>query len=174
MKTVSRLIILILLETIIFWLLFKDIEPSVSIGLIILIPVVFFINLIVAALLYLVFKKGGNWYVAFLINSIIGSAIIYYVFSAGIVNHERKTMSSWSFIKGDTTYSIIIWKKTKEYDISYSLERGSSMSYLSGTYQQTDSELFLKDSSKNYILRNDYLIGFGSENDSVKLVSVVK
>jgi hypothetical protein len=127
-----------------------------------------------ATLFYYGLKKRNSWFIVFLINSIVSSLLIYHFFSSGIQNYQRKVMSRFDFNKGDTAFSITIWKKTKEYDIAYSLEKGSSSSYLNGTYQQKGSELFLKDSSRSLVLKSNYLFGLGSANDSIKLISVDK
>ena len=65
-------------------------DPSVTIGIIIFVPLAFIVNIIIAGILF-IFKRK-EYGKLFLINSIISSILMYYLFLKGILkSFELKT-----------------------------------------------------------------------------------
>src|SRR5579875_2948152 len=105
MKLWTQLLLLTVLDFVIiwFWVREQDPDPSVSIGIFLVVPLAIIVNLILAAILYFVKRKYTN---VFLINSVIAAVIMYYLFIAGIDRHQRQRYESWQFNLNDTTFRI--------------------------------------------------------------------
>jgi hypothetical protein len=145
-----------------------DPDPSVSIGIILLVPFVFVLNLIIAGVLF--FAKKKEFSRIFLINSIIASIMMFYLFGEGIDRHQNKTLESWEFNKTDTTYTLIRWKNSDKFSMTYSLRPGSSWGFWDGTYKNQNGNWILKaDSITMAIDKKDNLIGFRNPVDTIKM-----
>ena len=98
------------------WKYQMDPDPSVSIGIILLVPFVFVLNLIITGVLF--FAKEKEFSRIFLINSVIVSNMIFYLFGKGIDRHQNKRLEQWIFQKADTPFSQIRWKETNEFSMT--------------------------------------------------------
>jgi hypothetical protein len=171
LKYLIQLTVLIILDYIAirFWILRIDPDPSVSIGLLFLVPAVFVINIIVAIVLAFI-KKQYSW--LFFINSIIASIIFYFLFIDGIDRHQNKRYESWKFNLNDTTFEITLSKLDTTFNIAYRTTPGSSTGFMDGQYLAKQSEYFLTSDTVGLIIRNELLFGFRNTNDSIKLTKV--
>lgn len=170
MKTLYKILGLAVIDfgLIWFWVYQMDPDPSVSIGIILLVPFVFVLNLIIAGVLF--FAKKKEFSRIFLINSIIASIMMFYLFGEGIDRHQNKTLESWEFNKTDTTYTLIRWKNSDKFSMTYSLRPGSSWGFLDGTYKNQNGNWILKaDSITMAIDKKDNLIGFRNPVDTIKM-----
>jgi hypothetical protein len=147
-----------------------DPDPSISIGLIILIPLVLAFNLLLAGFFYLL--KNEELKRLFLVNSILASIIMYYMFINGISRHLQKELECWKFKKADTTFSLIRWKKTNNFDFEYSTQAGSSTVFLSGVYSSENAAYILTTDSTKYLIKGDCLIGFRESKDTIKVKKI--
>ena len=170
MKTLLKILGLAVIDFGLIWLCVyrMDPEPSVSIAIIYLVPFVFVINLIIAGILFLMKKK--EYLRLFIENSIIVYIIMFYLFGEGIDRHQNSQLESWEFQKADSTFSVIRWKKTDEFSMSYSLNPGSSWGFLDGTCKKENGNWILQtDTLTMKIDKNDNLIGFKHPTDTIRM-----
>ncbi|MDD2797788.1 MAG: hypothetical protein PHV20_04270 [Bacteroidales bacterium] len=172
MKTLYKILILAVIDfgLIRLWVYQMDPDPSVSIGIILLVPFVFVLNLIIAGLLF--YAKKKEYSKVFLVNSVIASVILFYLFAKGIDRHQNKRLEEWTFQKADTTFSLIRRKETNEFSITYSLNPGSSWGFLYGHCENKNEKWVLKADSITMEIDNDYLIGFRNQTDPIKMKKI--
>jgi hypothetical protein len=150
------------------WVYQLDPEPSVSIVIIYLVPFVFILNLIIAGLLF--FLKRNELSRIFLVNSVIASIMMVYLFGKGIDRHQNTRLESWVFHKADTTFSLIRWKETNEFNMDYSLTPGMSWGLLDGKCEIENGEwILITDSLIMRIDKNNMLIGFRNPTDTIRM-----
>ncbi|MHB9142211.1 MAG: hypothetical protein ACYC25_10075 [Paludibacter sp.] len=147
-------------------------DPSVTIGIIILVPLVFIINIVIAGILF-TFKRK-EYGKLFLINSIIASILMYYLFIKGIDRHLNNELESWEFVKSDKTYSINRWKNTNDFDITYSTGPNYSAGFLYGKYKQINHDWVLTADSFRLQIHENKLIGFRNESDTIQMRKIEK
>lgn len=170
MKTLYKILGLVVIDfgLIRLWVYQMDPDPSVSIGIILLVPFVFVLNLIIAVVLF--FAKKREYSKVFLINSVIASIMMFYLFGEGIDRYQNKRLEQWTFQKVDTTFSLIRWKETSEFSMTYSLNPGSSWGFLNGTCKKQNGNWILKaDSLAMTIDEKDNLIGFRNPTDTIEM-----
>lgn len=147
-----------------------DPDPSVSIGIMLFVPFVFVLNLIVAGVLYLIKKR--EYVQTFILNSIAASVIMFYLFGEGIDRHQRERLESWEFMKADTTYQVIRWKKENAFSMSYSTDPGSSTEFLHGKAEAKNGFYLLTTDSTKFLIKGNYLIGFRALTDTIQLEKI--
>ncbi|TPE46109.1 hypothetical protein [Pontibacter mangrovi] len=174
MKIFYKVLGLLIIDVVLIWFWVKkmDPDPSVSIGVLLFVPFVFTLNLIIAAILFLI--KRREYVNLFLINSIASSIIMFYLFGEGIKRHQRNRLESWEFVKADTTFQIIRWKKENEFSMSYSTDPGSSTGFLDGKCEKENEGFTLSTDSTLYRIKDNYLIGFRKANDRIKLKKIIE
>lgn len=131
MKFWIRLFLLTIIDFVVIWLWVRqgDPDPSVSIGLLLLVPFVVIINLIIAAIFYFIKRQYSLLFVA---NTIPSAILMYYLFIAGIDRHQRFRYEGWNFQIKDTAFEITHSKLDSTFSITYSTNPGSSWSYMDG------------------------------------------
>lgn len=150
------------------WVYQMNPDPSVSIGIILLVPFVFLVNLIIAGILF--YKKKKENGLLFLLNSVIASILMFYLFGKGIDRYQNNRLEQWEFKKADTTFSLIRWKETDEFSMTYSIRPGSSWGFIDGKcIKETDGWILTTDSVKMKIIANDRLVGFKNISDTIKM-----
>ena len=142
-------------------------DPSVMIGIIIFVPLAFIVNIIIAGILF-IFKRK-EYGKLFLINSIMSSILMYYLFLKGIDRHLNRELESWEFVKSGKTYSLDRWKNTNEFDITYSIGSNSSSGFLHGKCKQINHGWILTADSVSLQIHENKLIGFLNESDTVQM-----
>jgi membrane protein YdbS with pleckstrin-like domain len=170
MKLWVQLLFLTILDFIIIWLYVRQEDPdaSVSIGILLVVPLAIIINLIIAAILFVVKRRYAK---TFLINSLISAAIMYYLFVAGINRHQRLRYEGWNFKIKDTTFNILHSKLDSTFSITYSLSPGSSWSFMDGRFITKNNSYLLTTDSTTFFIRNNFLSGFRGR-DSIGLTKV--
>jgi len=142
-------------------------DPSGTIGIIILVPLVFIVNIIIAGILFILKRK--EYGKLFLINSIIASILTCHLFLKGIDRHLNNELESWEFVKSGKTYSLNRWKNTNEFDITYSTRPNSSSGFLYGKYKQINHDWILKADSFSMQIHENKLIGFLNGSDTIQM-----
>lgn len=153
-----------------FWVYKMDPDPSVSIVIVLLVPFVFVVNLVIAGIL--IFAKKREYSRVFLINSIVASILMFYLFGKGIDRNNYNALEEWTFQKADTTFSLIRWKASDEFSMDYSLNPGSSVGFWNGHYENEQGKWILKMDSITMKIDNDNLIGFRNLDDTIKMVKI--
>ena len=165
MKLWTQLLLLTIFDLIIIYFWVGEPEPSVALGILIVVPVVIIINLILAGLLYAIKRQYSK---AFLINSVISAIIMYNLFIAGIARHQRLLYEDWNFKINDTSFKIIHSKLDSTFSITYSLSPGSSWSFIDGKFIEGTNFYLLTTDSIKLKIKNNYLFGFRNK-DSIEL-----
>jgi hypothetical protein len=168
MKLWTQLLILTILDFIIICFWVGEPDPSVSIGIIIVVPFVIIINLTLAGLFY-AFKR--QYSKAFLMNSIISAIIMYNLFMAGIGRHQRMRYEGWNFIIKDTIFKITHSKLDSTFSITYSTNPGSSSSFIEGQFIDKNNFYLLTTDTTKFIIKDNFIFGF-QNNDSIKLTKI--
>ena len=160
-----------MLDIAIIWLWVKQMnpDPSVSIGVLILVPFVVILNLIIALILYFTKREFAS---IFLINSIIAGILMSYLFGKGIDRYQNDRLESWKFKLQDTNYKIIHWKLDSTFSMSESNNPGSSTSFLDGKFTTKGNEYYLTTDTTEYIIRDEYFYKFRNSTDSIKLTKI--
>ncbi|MFB9080255.1 hypothetical protein ACFFLS_11800 [Flavobacterium procerum] len=173
MKLFIKMLLLTIFDFIVIWFWVKENAPdsNVSIAIILVVPAVIIINLVVAFVLYFIIKEYSK---IFVINSFISAVLMYFLFTNGIDRHQKKIAESWKFNIKDTVFVITHWKLENTFSISESTNPGSSTSFLDGKFSKKGNGYYLTTDSKKYHMRNEYLHGFRSETDSIKLTKIEK
>ncbi len=152
-RQILKMVALLLIDCIViwFWVRQMDPDPSASIGIFLLIPIVIIVNLLAGAVL-LLFKNANAK--LFFINSIAASFIVSELFDNGIRNHQNRIYESWEFSKNDTLFKIERNKEYNEFSISYSMDNGSSTEFMTGRcIAKNDSVVLKSDSGELYIFK---------------------
>lgn len=171
MKFWVKIILLTIIDFAIIWLLVKQMnpDPSISIGILILVPFVVILNLIIALILYFTKKEFVS---LFLLNSIIAGILMFYLFGKGIDRYQNERLESWKFKLQNTTYVITHWKLENTFSMSESNNPGSSTGFLNGKFITNGNEHYLTTDTTEFIIKNGYLYKFRSERDSIKLTKI--
>jgi len=172
MKLLYKVLVLAIIGFGLIWLWIYQIDPDPSLSIVIylLVPFVFVLNLIIAGVFFYLKKKENAR--VFLVNSVTASIIMFYLFGKGIDRHQNKRIEQWSFHKADTTFSLIRWKEIDQFSLTYSLNQGSSWSLLDGNCVAENDVWILKANSLKMKIENENLIGFRSENDTIKMKKI--
>ena len=152
-----------------FWILRIDPDPSVSIGLMFLLPAVFAINIVIAIILA-VFKK--RYAGLFSLNSVIASILMYVLFMQGIDRHQNIRYESWKFNLHDTAFEITLSKLDTTFYLSYSASPGSSIVFLNGKYQTIDKKIILKTDTSQFFITDGILYDFTKNDKIIKLAKL--
>ena len=171
MKIWIRIILLTIIDFAIIWLWVKQMnpDPSVSIGILILVPFVVILNLIIALILYFMKRE---FVALFIVNSIISGIIMFYLFDKGIDRYQNNRLESWNFKLKDETYTITHWKLENTFSMSESNSPGSSAYFLEGKFIRKGDEYYLTTDSTEFIIKKGYLYKFRNKSDSIKLTKI--
>lgn len=165
--TFKGVIILALLDIAIIWLWAtnQDLDGA-EMYIYILIPFVFFINLIVGGVLF--FAKRA-YSAMFFINCIVASVITSWVFTSEMHKQANRRHDSWEFNLQDTTFRINKSNEHNEFNMSYSLDPGSSWSFMDGTCEQHKDTLLLNADSIKMFIHNGKLYNFRQSKTPITL-----
>jgi hypothetical protein len=172
MKLFLKLLLLTILDFIAIWLWVKQIDPSPSaaLGIIIVIPTVIIINLAIALILYFTKREHTK---LFVINALISAILMNYLFMKGIDRTVNRNLEMWEFNVKDTLFMITRWKLHNTFDITENNSfTGASITILDGKTIKKDNDYYLTTDSTQYKIRNGYLFGFRNTSDSIKLKKI--
>ena len=128
MKLSTKILILIFLVIVDYLLISlylrnQNLEPNIAIAIIVLVPIAFLINILIAIIFF--FIKKTSLTSIFVINAILSSIITYYSFRNEMRRQSSLELESWSFKRNDTLFELNSYKKRNKFDMSYSLSSGS-------------------------------------------------
>lgn len=169
MKLSTKILILIFLVIVDYLLISlylrnQNLEPSIAIAIIVLVPIAFLINILIAIIFF--FIKKTSLTSIFVINAIPSSSITYYSFGNEMRRQSSLELESWSFKRNDTLFELNSYKKRNEFDMSYSLSSGSSGNFLNGKYIKQQNGIILISDSIKMRIEGNKIIGFGKTNDT--------
>lgn len=170
MKMFLKIIGVTILDFLIIWIWVRLMEPdpSVAIIIIILIPIVIAVNLIIAGLLFWYKNKNSK---LFLLNTIISSLIVYWLFPMEINRRLNEQYNDYEFVLSDTTYRISLeTHSTHHFSSTYKVKtQGMTHGWIHGTYENRGDSIFLiSDSVEMYILNNK-LYNFLNRKDAIAI-----
>lgn len=151
------------------WILDLDPEPSMALGVIIIVPIVFAINLAIAGILFFIGKKEYIKY--FLINSLASSLLVVFLFEKGVNRNLDRRIDEWKFTDSEIVHTVYIWTETEDFNIDQELSSSMSKGYISGNYKLIKDgwQLTTRNDSIKMIIRNNELINFNNNNDTIHL-----
>jgi hypothetical protein len=167
-----QLIALVLLNYIAirFCVLRTDPDPSVSVGLLFLVPAVFVSNIVIAIILAVIKKKYSG---LFFINSIIAPILFYFLFIDGVDRHQNKRYEGWKFNLHDTSFEIRLSKLDTTFDFYYRTSPGSSTGFMYGRYIANKKDNYiLTTNTIEMTIKNEALFGFRDNSDSLRLTKI--
>jgi len=159
LRYIFQLFILAIVDFIVirFWLLRIDPDPSVSIGIIFLVPSVFIVNVIISIIVAFIKKEFAS---LFVINSVIASILVYVLFLQGIDRHQKKRYETWQFSLIDTTFEIRLNKIDTTFNVYYKTTNSYSVGFMEGKYTIKHNEYYLVSDSAQLKISNETLYGF--------------
>lgn len=171
MKLFIKILLLTIIDFIVIWFWVKqnDPDPSVSVGIILVVPAVILINLAIAFVLYFIKRDYTK---IFVINSFISAVLMYFLFLNGIDRHQERLVESWKFNIKDTVFEIIHWKPENAFSISESTIPGTSGTFLDGKFSTKEDVYYLTTDSTKFYIKNEYFYGFRKATDSIKLIKI--
>ena len=170
MKMLLKIIGISILDFVLIWIWVRLMEPDPSVGIliIILIPIAIFVNLFISGLLFWFKNKNSK---LFLLNTIISSLIVYWLFPMEIDRRQSDQYIDYEFIVSDTTYHITLEKyPTNEFYSNFKVKsQGMTNGWIDGTYENRgDSTFLFSDSIEMYILNNK-IYNFLNKEDGIAI-----
>ena len=95
---------------------------------------------------------------------------MYFMFQAGLDKYFHERYETWQFNVADTTFSLTRLKREDEFNITYSLQPGSSWTFLDGKCRLVGNDWVLDPDSIHMRIHDSYLIGFRTMSDTVKMI----
>ncbi len=151
-----------------FWIYEMKPDPSVSIGIVLILPILFGINLIIGLLLYFLKKPLSKLFFA---NSLICPLIFYAFWSLWFMNYHDRISERYSFEIENRNFKVSLSKTSDYFSISdmTNQRNGSTTGLFFGKYERKGDSIKLTDGeTKMYIVENK-LIGFPEKPDEIKL-----
>jgi hypothetical protein len=166
LKYLTRLLLLTILDYLLirFWILRIDPDPSVSIGILLLVPAVFLLNIFIAIVFTFIKKQYAG---LFYINTIIASILFYYIFINGINRHQHAHYETWQFNLHDTAFNITLSKRDTTFSISCSTNTSSSIEFMNRHYLANAREYILVADSKTITIKEGLLYGFDNKDSII-------
>ncbi len=167
-KSIYWLIVLTSADVISIWLFVLLFDPDKSSALLLvlfLIPVTFLFNLVVGGVLLYKKKRIG---LLFIINSLIASVLMWYIYIDGMERNDKKRFDRWEFNTNNKIYEIEIVKEKNEFYIKED-DRGFYSIIYSGKCYSDNNNIFLKADSAEMRIVEGKLIGFGNYKDTIEL-----
>ena len=155
-------------------------DPSVSIEIIFIIPLLFVFNIVAGIVVLLIEKfvlKSEQLAPAIFANSIMSPIMYYIMFSVASRKNVNDTMTTYHFSNKGNNYQLILYLKDKSYRLD--LDEGSQMyqGLFWGTYHKAKDTFYLGydhidfgDSSVKIKMYDRQLIGFPSTTGEIKLI----
>ena len=163
--------ILFITELIIAWLWIdqQDLDPSVSIGVMIVFPTALIINLILSGFSYLLKLSTTT---SFLLLAVIFPFIASHLFLREIERDVAKNNDAWVFNIQDTTFDISNSIDHNLFGITYSLSRGFSVGTHFGSSNMINDTLYLYSDSSTMYIHNGQLYNFRNDSSSIVLKQI--
>ena len=145
------------------WIYGMNPDPSISIGIVLIAPLLFGINLIIGLVLFFLKKPLSN---LFFLNSIICPLIFYALWKLWFLNYHERNNTEYKFILNDIVYELNIKKKTEYFYLSDEDDNGR---FYVGKYEKIGDSIKLTDGDIKMYIVNNKLIGFPEKPTEIKL-----
>ena len=156
----------LILEIIIlrYWIYTIEPDPSISILIILYIPILFGINLITGFLLYILKKPLSNF---FFINSITCPLIFYILWNLWFMNYQERTNTEYKFSIDNIVYELRIGKNSEYF---YLCDKNNNGRVYVGKYETKGDSLILKDSEVRMYIIDNKLFDFPEKTTEISLI----
>lgn len=145
-------------------------DPSVSIGLVLIIPFLFGLNIFFGLLYYL--RKSKQIAAVVLVNSVISPMIFYFIWTFWYSGFSDRNYSRYSFGIESNRFEILLSKKSNDFSIAdiTNQSNGTITELYYGKYQvKGDSILMMSFDYKMFILNNEELFNFPGDSSAISL-----
>ena len=141
--------------------------PDVSIVEILIVPLIFAINIVLAILFRFTLQRK-KWATVLFINSIIAVIVFHLFFKLWFYYYDYKNFKEYFFTINGKKYELNIDRRDTSYTF-YELFDGSSVSFKEGKYTYKKDSIILVDDSKHLLVFNNKLKGYDSLGVSINL-----
>lgn len=157
---------LLILEIVLLglWIYAMKPDPSISIGIILIVPILFGLNLIIGLILYFLKKPLSK---IFLANSILCPLIFYAFWSLWFMNYHERNNTEYKFVLNDIIYELSIGKNNEYF---YLCDENNEGRVYVGKYEKKGDSLILKDSEYEMYVINNKLFEFPEKRTEINLV----
>lgn len=153
---------IIIVELILFQCLLMYIKPNPSLGiyLVIILPILFLVNWIIAGILYKINKK---YYKCFVYNSFLSVLLMYLLFSFATFQNIEKYMQTWNVTIKEIEYEIIWYKEDNTFRVSINLGDGFYEGLDMGegkVHLKNDTIFFIRTDSTYFFIHDNCIYNF--------------
>lgn len=164
-------IVIIVAESICFrlWVYIEQPDPSVSIGELLVIPVLFGVNILIGTALY--FLKQRQIFRLFFINALVAPIIFHLVWTSWYAGWTDRNYTIYSYTIGQQKYELSISKTGDYFSISDVTDKpnGSTTGLFRGDYKIVADSVILMDGQIKMFLLNDKLVGLPDQPNEIPL-----
>ena len=172
MKTIEKILLIIILEIIIFWILVRyyylpklySNPDLITAQNLIIITVI--INVIIFGILY--FTKKTKFKNAFLANIILAPIILLLVLSKAHKTFRQENFSSGSFQYNGSKFSVFVDKKKNNFTIFKTDINTNETNIIAGDIELQNDKILLKSRNEEYLIENDTIKGIEGKNFKLK------
>ena len=172
MKTIEKILLIVILEILIFWILVRyyylpklysnpDLITAQN-----LIVITIIINVIIFGTLY--FTKKTKFKNAFLANIILAPIILLLVFSKAHKNFRQENFSGGSFKYKGSKFSVFVDKKKNNFTIFKTNINTNETNIIAGDIELQNDKILLKNRNEEYLIENDTIKGIEGKNFKLK------
>jgi hypothetical protein len=146
------------------WVYSMKPDPSVSIGIILIVPILFGLNLIIGLVLYFLKKPLSK---IFLANSLICPLIFYAFWSLWFMNYHERNNTEFKFTLNEIVYELSIGKNNEYF---YLCDENNDGRVYVGKYEKKGDSLILKDSDARMYIMDNKLFKFPEKRTGIDLI----
>lgn len=176
-KLLTKLLILFVIDICLLGtpLYFSETEPSEALGLLIIVPFVFVIDMLVW---FALLSRQSKWALPVLINSLLAPAISATAFNWSADRYISNHYRSYYFRKNNMQYEISIHlvngelRSGEAFGISQRTDIGSSTSFIDGQYYVRQDSIRLEgDRGQRLTIKNNLLVDDSNPSERIALSS---
>jgi hypothetical protein len=146
------------------WIYTMKPDPSVSIGIVLIVPILFGINLIIGLTLYFLKKP---LFKIFLVNTIICPLIFYALWSLWFMNYHERNNTEYKFSINDIVYELNIGKNNEYF---YLCDQNNDGRVYVGKYEKKGDSILLKDPEAEMYIIDNKLFEFPEKRTEINLI----
>jgi hypothetical protein len=146
------------------WIYTMKPDPSISIGIILIVPILFGLNLIIGLALYFLKKPLSK---IFLANSIICPLIFYAFWSLWFMNYHERNSTEFKFSLNEIVYELTIGKNNEYF---YLCDENNDGRVYVGKYEKKGDSLILKDTEARMYIIDNKLFEFPEKRTGIELI----
>jgi hypothetical protein len=146
------------------WIYTMKPDPSISIGIILIVPILFGINLIIGLILYFLKKPLSK---IFLINTIICPLIFYALWSLWFMDYHKRNNTEFKFSLNEIVYELNIGKNNEYF---YLCDENNKGRVYVGKYEKKGDSLILKDTKARMYIIDNKLFEFPEKRTGIELI----